>query len=75
MMLLSTVKGESDQIKHEGGSRLKLPSVEQLGAITKWMSDPPPKDPIVKPLVDNQAASAYSYYWGASGRETLRERA
>ena len=52
-----------------------MPPVEQFGAITKWMSDPPPKDPIVKPLVDNQAASAYSYYWGASGRETLRERA
>ena len=49
-----------------------MPPVEQFGAITKWMSDPPPKDPIVKPLVDNQAASAYSYYWGVGGRETLR---
>ena len=49
-----------------------MPPVEKFGAITKWMSDPPPKDPIVKPLVDDWEASVYSYYWGASGRETLR---
>ena len=72
MMLLSTVKGESDKLEHEGGSILKLPSVEQLGAITKWMSDPPPQDPIVKPLVDDYYASLYSYNYSVGGRETLR---
>ena len=72
VMLLSTVKGETGQIEREGGSRLKLPPVEQLGAITKWMSDPPPKDPIVKPLVDDYYASLYSHYQGVGGRETLR---
>ena len=41
------------------------------------MSDPPPKDPIVKPLVDDQFASLIAYRWSQSrinvnGRETLR---
>ena len=49
-----------------------MPPVEQLGAITKWMSDPPPKDPIGKPLVDDQKASLYSHYLGVGGHETLR---
>ena len=51
---------------------MKLPPVEQLGAITKWMSDPPPQDPIVKPLVDDYYASLYSYNYSVGGRETLR---
>ena len=42
------------------------------GPFPKWMSDPPPKDHIVKPLVDDQYASWYSYNWGGN-RETLRE--
>ena len=71
-MLLSNVKGESDTIEREGGSRLTLPPVEQLGAITKWMSDPPPKDPNVKPLIDDYYASLYSYNYSVGGRETLR---
>ena len=49
-----------------------MPAVEQLGAITKWMSDPPPRNTIVKPLVDDWYASYYSYRYGVGGRETLR---
>ena len=52
--------------------RKAMPPVEQFGPITKWMSDPPPRDRIVKPLVDDYWASAYSHYRGVGGRETLR---
>ena len=50
VMLLSTVKGESDE--SGGGSRLTLPPVEMLGPITKWMSDPPPQAPMKPTLQD-----------------------
>ena len=53
-------------------TRKAMPPVEQLGAITKWMSDPPQKDPIIKPLVDDIYASWFSYRYGVGGRETLR---
>ena len=36
------------------------------------MSDPPPKDTIVKPLVDDYWASGFSHFGGVGGRETLR---
>ena len=36
------------------------------------MSDPPPQDRIVKPLVDDIEASYNSYYQGVGGRETVR---
>ena len=49
-----------------------MPPVEQFGAITKWMSDPPPRDHIVKPLVDDYDAAINSYHEGVGGRETLR---
>ena len=54
VMLLSTVKGESDQIESGGGrgSRLTLPPIEKLGPITKWISDPPPLGPMKPTLQD-----------------------
>ena len=51
-----------------------MPPVEELGSITKWMSDPPPKSCIVKPLVDDYDASYYSHqsYGHVNSHETLR---
>ena len=69
MVSASIVKMKGDQGL---SNRDSLPSFEKLGALTKWMSDPPPKNPIVKPLIDDYRASLFSYYYQANSRETLR---
>ena len=69
VILLSLTMVESDPL---GVLTTALPQVEKLGAITKWMTDPPPKVTIVKPLVDDYISSYYSHFGGVSSRETLR---
>ena len=59
-----------------------LPNVQDLGPFTKWMSDPPPNDRIVKrlPLIDDLRANMWANHplfsldppFHVNGRETLR---
>ena len=61
----------SASVVKEKGYQL-LPNVQDLGAITKWMSDPPPKGPIKPPLQDkyHRYCQDNSYYCG--NLESLR---
>ena len=46
-------KTKTDFLTSEASKRVKIPPVEQLGGITKWMSDPPPKSSVKPTLTDS----------------------